>query len=665
MEDLISDKDITNQMVYYLVADEPVVTGVVKDVKVEDEVVTVTMYANFIGGETYYFAYGKSEPVSFKTAQNGDKYVKAIKLVEEKAYPINATTKITYKLLNEDGVEITATGTPTIDVVSDNAWKEGDGIYFFQEGTATIKATFHTGEYDPDTFESLDPSDSITVTGTVAGAAEVTSKEYSFSPDKTTAQIRVKENATLYVEYKDSDDKTTKFGPNPAPAPVPANYIIIDGVEYKLQSTDETIAMITGADQITGIKKGKATIVLYRKVDGNWGVYDAFAITVEDENRGASAAITLTENTYNDAATGHPDVQIKVKATDLDGDKWEVANTTTTIEQVENNKTAVDVELSSSAGASSTFEDIYDLSFNIGPKAPKYASVRFVVTVKDTDSDIVIGAQTFTVVVANLPEDPAEDSYKVSVDNNALDTSIKRYEDNPIDTAKMTVNVVRATSYGDFFIKQCDDWTFKDKASSIAPTVSALGVDQYETYVIVNYPKNYEKSVITTTTGTSVTIANFPSSASVDKRATTGTYTFTGYRVTYAKNTGKKSAQVSLGSAQVIVSKNDVAPTVTIADGRAAAFESYKNDNTDLGYKKAFSVNWDGKADPADITIRKGTLLNDGDEYKYDVTSESYYVYYLPYEVTIDAAGAGNLKFTSKSLGKLTVGKLFKDDKAL
>ena len=181
MEGLIEDKDITNQMIYYMIADTPVVTGVVKSVKVEKEVVTVEMYAAFNSNETYFFKYGDADAVPFKTAVNKIQYVDKIEIVPAKAYYITKTTAFDYKLFNADGVELdkSVIEVPNFTIDSDVAWFDGAlAVYFYGEGTATIKASLIIG-YDDVTNEANEKTASLTITGIKQTAATVASKKYS------------------------------------------------------------------------------------------------------------------------------------------------------------------------------------------------------------------------------------------------------------------------------------------------------------------------------------------------------------------------------------------------------------------------------------------------------------------------------------------------------
>jgi hypothetical protein len=663
MTDLISDKDITNQMIYYMIADEPVVTGVIKEVKVEKTEVKITMYANFIGGETYFFKYGDSDAVSFKTALNGDKYVKTVKLVQNDAYYVGENNKITCKLYNDEGVEIAADSAPVFEVESENGWLEGTNeVYFFQEGPATIKVTFFTGLYDPDTYEAVVATDSISVTGTTRAQATATKQEYTFG-GAVADQLRVDGVGHLKATYKDSDGNTFTIGS------AGCTYVI-DGTDFKLQSTDETRAMITDKNDITALSEGPVTIVLYKKnADATYSVYDAFSLKVLGKNHAASATATPSMTTFNldgavDQQTNKP-VKVTVKATDLDGKAFDLSKTKITIAQVKNNDTASGITVGTEivpgtaqvitdyvCAADTKSQDII-LTFTGTPKT-EVVTTAVTVKVVDTQTSATICNQTLNIYVAKIAEDPTKDTYKIRATVASLDNSAKRYDELPDLSSEITVDKVRVKGSNEFYIGKCTDWKFIDKQSNIPTTGTAA-----QTYVIRTYPSGVAHDgtyvIEDATTNHNITINSMV--PGTDARAKKGTYTFTGFHVTYDGTSNKKNAQSSIGSVQVLISNNDVVPTATIIDGKATSFQALLGGTkvvTDL-----FDIAWDGK--DTDIVVTAPAAA----DYKKDDTSTAYYVYNLPYTVTLyDPTPATNNDGDEyKVTGKIKVNKLFKDEK--
>ncbi len=649
MTDLITDKDITNQMIYYMIAKEPVVTGVIKSVKVEGKVVTVTMFADFKQDEDYYFAYGSTDAIKFHTAKNGSKFVKTIEISLATTY-IGQGNDITVKYFNADGVEINPdTGAAPTFTSSDNAAAYIDGaakVYFCTKDTVTITGTFYTGVYDPETYVPEVATATITVAGIEKTAAAVASKAYTYvgAVSDGVTSLRMGLDGSLKVKYT-LTDKTT-FG-NDGTATENFN---IDGTTFKLQSTDETVAMITGVNTITPVSEGKTTIVLYVFQNGTWNVYDAFALTVLGQNHGATAAVTLADNktTYNfGVADTMPAVSVKVK--DLDGKDY-TGDVKVTIEQVDYNAAASGVSFAKkeSTASATTFKNTpvsLDL-VNNSLAAKNAASVAFKVTVYDVVSKANIYQGTLTVGVGNYANDVAgvNYTYVLSSDASELDTSIKRYDSNPAKTATIKLTKVVSTSYGQLFIAN-DGWTTAYSKASDLPTTATSGASL--NYIVYSFPSNYVASAAAVNANT-VTVTNF-----VDNgvRATAGTYTVTAYRATFDA-AGKRSGIANLGSVSVLVKKNDVAPTFAIKTSGAQGKADFLNSNKTTP-KNVFLVTWDGKNSDADSTIVVLKSLDDiAGRYTYDSSTQSYYVKTLGYTVNVNG-----FEFSDS----LTINTLFKD----
>ena len=141
-----------------------------------------------------------------------------------------------------------------------------------------------------------------------------------------------------------------------------------------------------------------------------------------------------------------------------------------------------------------------------------------------------------------------------------------------------------------------------------------------------------------------VDIDAFPTN---DTRAQVGTYAFTGYHVEY-KTVGEPGTRTSLGSANVVISRNDVSATAAILNGKAAFFES----NAAAPLEKIFRVSWEGLSSQYNPTrISGGVVVSEK-----DAQSGAIYCKKLTVLLTLDRAG--NYTFAQD----ITINKLFKSE---
>ncbi len=656
MTDLVNKDNITNDMVYYLIADKPVVTGVVKDVKVEKEVVTITMYSNFASDRDYYFAYGNADAVKFHTAKNDIKYATEMRLIKADAYYVGAETPVVYKFYNADGVELDIEGqSATLSYDSEVAYLIGEKIYFFKEGTATIKASIITG-YDETSNDPIKLEATLDVTG-VTKTATQTSKVYSFGADasKKISTIRLtnggaNDAVALKVEYTLSDGSKQ-----------PLDSSTFTSSTYYLRSVDETVAMITGANKnlVYGVNEGKTYIVLCDK-DGK--DQDVFEITVLGKNKVSNATtIDLNKDTLNLYAGANDSIKLTIQGIDLDSAKSGAY--TYSIEQATNNADAVKVEftgktagyVNTNIGADGKFEATYvpaDFTDNRGASnAGNVAVVRLAVNVKNGDGTVV-ASKTVSFAVSNQS---AADAWKISASKSALDASIKDWGDsNPAnEVATISAEAVKMAGGYPFHIAN-DNFFVVTSTAGIPVSRNAVS----ENYVVVNYPTG-TNAVTTTATATnaaaSVTLTAFPGAST---QGTTGTYTFTGIHVAYDSNNNYVGTRTPMGTVSVVISKSDVTGKADVILGTAKAFkEKVANvaaPNAAIGntVKDIFKVTWAGLA--TDDTTPRVTIKSVN--YSYDTSTDSYYVASVKAEYTLSSANA-----TYKFEKDVTVNKLFKD----
>ncbi|MBR6643141.1 MAG: Ig-like domain-containing protein [Lachnospiraceae bacterium] len=195
------DKDITaadlekNLSFYYYVGDVQI-SYPIKVESVKNGVATLSSYVTFTDGTKYGFTYGE-ESADF-TASIGE--VAGIQFSwncegdTHKAYAGTDTT-ITYKLLNKNGVDITATAMNKPDAsvmfslvkesengdfwISDAA--EGKIFFNAENAVAQVQIEYITGQYDPETYEPI--------AGPKAIATIVSSKAPAYGIDATAGAV--------------------------------------------------------------------------------------------------------------------------------------------------------------------------------------------------------------------------------------------------------------------------------------------------------------------------------------------------------------------------------------------------------------------------------------------------------------------------------------------
>ncbi|MBP3568147.1 MAG: Ig-like domain-containing protein [Lachnospiraceae bacterium] len=154
---------------YYYVGDVKI-SYPIKVESVKNGVANLNSYVTFVDGTKYGFTYGEESAefvasigevasIQYSWKSNGDEY---------KAYA-GTDTVISYKLLNKNGVDITATAMAKPDAsVAFNLVKESEngdfwisdsteGKIFFnaENAIAQVEIEYITGQYDPETYEPI------------------------------------------------------------------------------------------------------------------------------------------------------------------------------------------------------------------------------------------------------------------------------------------------------------------------------------------------------------------------------------------------------------------------------------------------------------------------------------------------------------------------------
>jgi len=685
MKDLIDPATITASNIYYLIADQHVVTGVVKDVKVSEDdpsVVRITRYTNFIEGETYYFEYGDSKPVSFKIASNKLAEVDSIKVVPADVYYVDKTTPITVKYFNKDGVEldVAAQASPTFEINSEVAYPDGNGIWFTAAGKATIKATVVV-DYDESTYAPIEKTDSIEVTGVVA-SAEVTTIDYSFvgAASKNVHYIRMAGgNYELKAEFKDKNGTVVRSYPSAETT----------AAGWYLKSTSEDIAQVSGATTVTAVNQGSAVILMcYLDEKNVEQVIKAFPIEVKEANKGTSnVTATLSKQTLNKFAALNDQIDLEIYAMDLDNNKRDTSKLTLTIAQVDNNTTTSGVTLGNIACGTDGEKFTYaikgtDVTIN---DATKNGRVAFTVTLKEGST--LLATKTLTFAVAEINPDAPGDvtlGWKLNADKTALDISRKDFDNDQTNITQAVLTVQKtATKNGNQFYLGTDTFTVIKSLSDIPTSVNIGATACSVNYVIpttpytkdtvdtdilfadassniYNFDANTKQSVVD---AAKITLKNFQSNAIASgtngaDMAKSGTYSFTAVRVNYTTadtaNAGyykQSGVRTNIGSAGIVVSGTDVQSSY--AEKSAIKASSLRALTLPGDVSSLFKVTW-GDLDSDTNPTRVLVTLADGD-FKVDDTTESIYVYKLT--VTLLPYSNAGMTFVQK----LTVNKLYKD----
>jgi len=679
MTGLITKEDITNQMIYYKIADKPVVTGVVKDVKVDGKVVTITMAANFKNSETYYFAFGDAEAVTFKTATNEAKYVTEVVLIPEDAYYVDTPTKITYKLLNADGVELDVPGHITFEVNSSVATGYEDGgvfkINFWEEGTATVKASFDTTLYNEETYEAITIPASVTLTGTKRGAAVTTGSTYSF--ESTTSAAGVADTVKARAAHENHQIRLTAGGAGDAvylnvkydlsygdPLIIESG-ATVNGTDYTIKSSDETVVMVLN-NKVYGVNQGSAYIVLY----AGDTIFDAFPITVSERNHAKSATVTPSKNTLNVNAgvAGTEEVKFTVAVPDLDGDDDNFNAYTVKVEQqtISGTTATLDAATLPDGGNTSNVasfvinKDSFSTLGLTASTADKVntQTVRIKVTVKDNFTGKEMAVNYFNIAVADIAPS-LNDGYKVVASENALDASIKNYGDkNPIKTSSVTLNLVRNSSAGQFNLGTTNWNATAAKEADLKNLTVASGAatDPTQIILVATAPKDAHANY--NFAANPMTVKNFTGdSATIDNlaKATAGTYTFVAYKVTFDKDTGAAKKWPTIGSASVVVSANDIKPVITVKDGKAETLETALGDFSKI--YDVFNITWDGRDTN---TASDRTYVSIANEAAIDRTFDNATNSYFVRSIVVTLLNSSDTNGV-KTKVKVDVNKLFKD----
>ena len=153
--------------IYYKLNDVKVPFSSVKATTPKENVLKVTMYGSFVGGETYYVQIA-GKTFDFEAAGNTAKYVTALEFTSSTAL-VNTNAKIKYKLLNAVGIDITDTALVDGSIEfetkdTDKAFVTENTIYFYKVGEkANVTGTFTYYDVD-DNYKAYPTTNSAVLT---------------------------------------------------------------------------------------------------------------------------------------------------------------------------------------------------------------------------------------------------------------------------------------------------------------------------------------------------------------------------------------------------------------------------------------------------------------------------------------------------------------------
>ena len=276
------------------------VKQLVKEVKMDEtkKVATVTVYVNFTAGSTYVVDYTDLEPVSFVAATSKVEDVTAILITTSKAV-LNKATKVEYKLLNADGVNIS---TPDLEARVTMKSSDGVGTYFNsttkevtifnKDATTTITATFNTYKYDTTGNQIGNSETTAVIVGVDADATNIEGLNAwtivnDAKPDfgKVSQKLAADDKGyRLFVEFNTkTGSDTAKVNSKDKPG------------DFSFTTSDKNYLIVDALGTLFPVKEGNVVVVVNYGTGTEKTPIGAIPITISPK-RGASV---LTLSTYS------------------------------------------------------------------------------------------------------------------------------------------------------------------------------------------------------------------------------------------------------------------------------------------------------------------------------------------------------------------------------
>ncbi|MBB2181955.1 Ig-like domain-containing protein [Lachnospiraceae bacterium MD1] len=404
-----------NTTVYYMVGDVKVKEQLIKEVKEVDgtdkKEFTVQMTDEFTPAYKYVVEYTDLGEKEFVAATTKLEDVKGIKITTTEA-TIYEATEVKYDLLNADGVAINkpndvanlnlrVTLESSNDLVSVNDGK----VYMYKlNDTTTIKAKFHTYEYDKSGVETVyEDTKVITcvdktkdlgkslLAWTIVGTAD--------KPDYDNAKqfLALEDSKRVFVKIKKVDDNDTESSKAD------------DADKFKFKSSNSSILFVDNAGFLYPLKEGKVTIT----VEYNDAYVGSFELTVNPKRFVARIDVDQTYITLSNSIKFTDWKKVTVKIKDQYGDDWK--NNNFTVDSL----SKANVQPTKSEGSDYVrFED------NNAPKG----TYTFKISANDK-SEV---AKTISVNVV-APSSDAIDRYVVEINGKATDTPDVKIKDDHIE----------------------------------------------------------------------------------------------------------------------------------------------------------------------------------------------------------------------------------------
>ena len=383
--------------------------------------VTLTMFADLSDGANYDVTLdgitksfkasdGKVDSITVNPVTIPYATEKEIKLVAKDAQGV---------IVKEIPYGKTETGYTFTINTNGNGYTSGSNLYLNKAGdTATAEIAYKSGKYDKDGKPVDDiAAQKVTITAVDQSAVSefavrIDKAGKSFDKAKDTNKIAVKDTArtTAYFKIKDADGNE-----------------VSDAVynKYTVESSDKSVLMLTNntitvdsnktrSVELKGVKAGTAYL-LFKDRDGK--IVGSVAIDVVAER--AVSTLTLDKNYLSISNKANTTRTVKATLKDQYGDDWTLADS---------DKLEITYKSSTNGekliGSASVEADGNKVTVNV--KDAKIGVYYY--DVEYAKAGKVVVAQTLTISVAeptNKNDLSSIDSYRVSFDNETVDTTVK------------------------------------------------------------------------------------------------------------------------------------------------------------------------------------------------------------------------------------------------
>ena len=562
--DVVDMSTFAAEDIFYKVADTEVPFSLIKDggVKVAEDKqsVSVEVYTNFKGGETYYVRVGEVVK-SFVASGTAATDIVDFK-IKTTSVVFNESKEIEYQFLNKEGIDITKANPsliPTFELTSGNENEvivAGTTIYFYEKNkTAQVKGTVTTdlgneaNGYKPTVLDCTGTI--ISVDKAQDSLAEISySFQASLKADQSDMgsnhEYAIGDSVNLYILFKiaKADGSGTYY------------HTLADEQITDVRVADENFLMVTdikktGGDSyvtVTGIKEGAATILLYKdNGQGQNVAVQALPVTVKAKRAASSLELKVSKNTMN---INYAEDAVTLTLTVLDQYKDKIA-VAPTLEQ-----TTASKDFATVSGLTFTEKEAGVYECTLKP-ANLTKGAKFVA---GTPSTVV-----FTAKVGDKASNSAGFSfddksgvalaYLPNVDATALDTTVKL--DTKASVGSFTVDMLAAG----YAAGKVGDLTFINQDNIKDGTGAGLK-DHYAFTItlgstVLKAADLEASNIIVSATGASITAVS-GSGAALDK-AKAGNYIFTLYKI---GEDGTKKTYQSVGQRTIVVSDAQTQPTV-------------------------------------------------------------------------------------------------------